>query len=66
MLAGAPALAQGEGHPQDLQILNVALGLEWEGINAYPLGAQSGLLKKPVLDTAAKEPWTAGSRTPRS
>jgi hypothetical protein len=66
MLAGAPALAQGEGHPQDLQILNVALGLEWEGINAYTLGAQSGLLKKPVLDTAAKEPWTAGSRTPRN
>jgi hypothetical protein len=54
LLAGSPALAQGEGHPQDIQILNVALGLEWEGIHAYTLGAQSGLLKKPVLDTAVR------------
>jgi hypothetical protein len=54
LLAGAPALAQGEGHPQDLNILNVALGLEWEGISAYTLGAQSGLLQKPVLDVAVR------------
>jgi hypothetical protein len=36
----------------DVQILNVALGLEHEAINAYQLGAQSGLLQKPVLDVA--------------
>jgi hypothetical protein len=36
----------------DVQILNVALGLEYEAINAYQLGAQSGLLQKPVLDVA--------------
>ena len=33
-------------------ILNVALGLEHEAINAYQLGASSGLLQKPVLDIA--------------
>ena len=37
---------------QDVGILNVALGLEHEGIAAYQLGAQSGLLEKPVLQTA--------------
>jgi hypothetical protein len=54
LLAGRDVLAQGEGSPQDLNILNVALGLEWEGINAYTLGAQSGLLQKPVLDIAVR------------
>jgi rubrerythrin len=54
LLAGREVLAQGEGSPQDLNILNVALGLEWEGINAYTLGAQSGLLQKPVLDVAVR------------
>src|ERR1051325_4078931 len=37
---------------RDVDILNVALGLEHEAINAYQLGAQSGLLQKPVLDAA--------------
>jgi hypothetical protein len=55
MLAGKEVLAQGsEPHTGDVNILNVALGLEWEGINAYTLGAQSGLLQKPVLDTAVR------------
>jgi len=36
----------------DAGILNVALGLEHEAINAYQLGAGSGLLGKPVLDVA--------------
>lgn len=36
----------------DLGILNVALGLEHEGIAAYEIGAQSGLLQKPLLDVA--------------
>lgn len=38
----------------DIGILNVALGLEHQGINAYTLGAKSGLLQKPVLDIALK------------
>jgi len=38
----------------DVAILNVALGLEHEGINAYTLGAKSGLLEKPVLDIAVR------------
>ena len=58
MLAGKEALAAGRAAAQmdskDVDILNVALGLEWEGINAYTLGAQSGLLQKPVLDTAVR------------
>ena len=38
----------------DVRILNVALGLEHEAINAYQLGAMSGLLQKPVLDVAVQ------------
>ena len=37
---------------KDVDILNIALGLEHEAINAYQLGAASGLLQKPVLDVA--------------
>jgi rubrerythrin len=36
----------------DVSILNVALGLEHEAIAAYQVGAESGLLQKPVLDVA--------------
>ena len=40
LLAGKEALAQGvSGTMQDVDILNVALGLEHEAINAYQLGA---------------------------
>ena len=54
LLAGRDSLAQGMGGDmaKDLSILNVALGLEHEAINAYQLGALSGLLQKPVLDVA--------------
>lgn len=53
VLAGAPRLARAEGDPaKDTAILNVALGLEYEAIAAYQLGAQSGLLQTPVLETA--------------
>ncbi len=54
LLAGQDALAQGMGGDvsKDVSILNVALGLEHEAINAYQLGAGSGLLQKPVLDVA--------------
>jgi cytosine/adenosine deaminase-related metal-dependent hydrolase len=53
LLAGKDSLAQGAGDMgKDVAILNVALGLEHEAINAYQLGAGSGLLQKPVLDIA--------------
>lgn len=48
------ALAATSGGMQDIDILNVALGLEHEAINAYQLGAQSGLLQAPVLDVAVQ------------
>lgn len=54
MLGGAPGLARAASADpaKDSGILNVALGLEHEAINAYQLGATSGLLQKPVLDVA--------------
>ncbi|MEY2891310.1 MAG: hypothetical protein RJA98_1218 [Pseudomonadota bacterium] len=54
LLAGKDSLAQGMSGDmsKDVSILNVALGLEHEAINAYQLGAGSGLLQKPVLDVA--------------
>ena len=56
LLAGRDALAAGlKGDAaKDVGILNVALGLEHEAINAYQLGAGSGLLQKPVLDVAVQ------------
>ncbi|GLS14623.1 MULTISPECIES: ferritin-like domain-containing protein [Hydrogenophaga] len=56
LLAGKDALAQGQkaDTSKDVGILNVALGLEHEAINAYQLGAASGLLQKPVLDVAVQ------------
>jgi rubrerythrin len=56
LLAGRGAHAAGGSADiaNDVSILNVALGLEHEGINAYTLGAKSGLLQKPVLDIALK------------
>jgi rubrerythrin len=39
---------------KDVDILNVALGLEHEAIAAYQLGASSGLLQKAVLDVAVQ------------
>lgn len=38
----------------DIDILNTALGLEYEGIAAYQVGAESGLLEKPVLALAGQ------------
>ena len=53
LLAGNSRLAVAAANPgADVSILNVALGLEHEAIAAYQLGAESGLLQKPVLDTA--------------
>lgn len=54
LLAGNEALAakSGKGSAGDVRILNTALGAELEAIAAYSVGAQSGLLQKPVLDLA--------------
>ena len=49
LAAAHAASAQPSG---DVAILNVALGLEHQGIAAYQIGAESGLLKKPLLDVA--------------
>lgn len=54
LLAGEDALAAkgDKSTEEDVRILNTALGAELEAIAAYQLGAESGLLKKPVLDLA--------------
>jgi rubrerythrin len=56
VLGGREALAQGmKGDPgKDAAILNVALGLEHEAIAAYQIGAESKLLKQPVLGIAVQ------------
>jgi rubrerythrin len=56
LLAGRDALAaknaKGGAEGNDAAILNSALGAELEAIAAYQVGAQSGLLEKPVLALA--------------
>jgi rubrerythrin len=53
LLAGQDALAKGgKSGASDVRILNTALGAELEAIAAYQVGAESGLLQKPVLDLA--------------
>ena len=48
--AGTPSTSTA----QDIAILNTALSLEYQAIAAYQVGAESGLLQKPVLDVAVK------------
>ena len=54
LMAGRDALAKTGGRPteDDVKILNTALGAELEAVAAYQVGAESGLLQKPVLDLA--------------
>jgi rubrerythrin len=54
LLAGQEALAAkgDKSTGSDVRILNTALGAELEAIAAYQVGAESGLLQKPVLDLA--------------
>jgi rubrerythrin len=54
LLAGSPSLAKTDAKSVegDVRILNTALGAELEAIAAYQVGAESGLLQKPVLDLA--------------
>ena len=55
LLAGRDALAaKGNAAEGDVRILNTALGAELEAIAAYQVGAESGLLQKPVLALAAQ------------
>ena len=58
LLSGRSALARDQGAAGsknlegDVGVLNAALGSEYEAIAAYQLGAESGLLEKPVLALA--------------
>lgn len=54
LIVGCESMAQGTmAKPaNDVAILNVALGLEHEAINAYQLGAESGLLQAQVVPVA--------------
>jgi rubrerythrin len=54
LLAGREALAKtaDAATEGDVRILNTALAAELEAIAAYQVGAESGLLQKPVLDLA--------------
>jgi rubrerythrin len=59
LVAGNEALAasqKGKAAPSvdDVAILNTALGAELEAVAAYQVGAESGLLQKPVLDLAVQ------------
>jgi rubrerythrin len=59
LLAGNDALAaaqkgKGGAAGADADILNTALGAELEAVAAYQVGAESGLLQKPVLDLAVQ------------
>ena len=54
LMAGRDALAAkgGASAESDVRILNTALAAEQEAVAAYQVGAESGLLQKPVLDLA--------------
>jgi rubrerythrin len=56
LLAGRDVLAQksGSGQAGDVRILNTALSAELEAVAAYQVGAESGLLEKPVLALASQ------------
>jgi hypothetical protein len=65
LIVGCESMAanrQSASNPQgDVEILNVALGLEWEAIGAYQIGAESGLLEQSVLAVAAHADALAGA-----
>jgi rubrerythrin len=54
LIVGCESMAQGtmSNPSSDVATLNVALGLEHEAINAYQLGAESGLLQPAVKNVA--------------
>ncbi len=53
-IAAAQRKSSAEAMASDTHILNAALAAEHEGVAAYQVGAQSGLLQKPVLDLAVQ------------
>lgn len=54
MATSKNANAAGDAAADDVATLNVALGLEYQAIAAYQVGAESGLLQKPVLAVAVQ------------
>ena len=56
LLAGRDGLAQkaGDARAEDVNILSTALAAELEAVAAYQVGAESGLLEKPVLALAGQ------------
>jgi hypothetical protein len=52
--AGAGQKTVSKTTEEDIAVLNTALALEYQAIAAYQVGAESGLLQKPVLDVAVK------------
>lgn len=55
LLGGArSAHAQSTNSPGDVRILNVAVGLEYEGIGAYAIALKSGLLEPAIAAVATK------------
>jgi rubrerythrin len=61
LLAGCESMAASDkkmmaaANPaDDVNTLNTALALEYQAIAAYQVGAESGLLQKPVLDVAVQ------------
>jgi rubrerythrin len=59
LLAGSPVLLSRRAYAQavpeqDVRILNTALAAEHEAVAAYQVGAESGLLKKDVLELAVQ------------
>ena len=56
LLAGCDTLAGmqkgSKSESSDVVVLNSALGAEYEGIAAYQVGAESGLLEQPILKVA--------------
>jgi rubrerythrin len=57
ILAGCESMAATTSNKttaDDIAVLNTALGLEYQAIAAYQVGAESGLLQKPVLDVAVQ------------
>ena len=56
LLAGREVLAakSGSSKSSDVNILNTALAAELEAVAAYQVGAESGLLEKPVLTIAGQ------------
>jgi len=51
---GGAQMASADHMKADVDILNTAVAAEYEAIAAYQVGAESGLLQKPVLDLAVQ------------